>query len=96
MPKRFLNFHVENSGFFLWAIPDPIPLLHVTPLLMCSEALHHLLSKEGRHRKIIILKQTNLVQIELDELVILAAFIWYQQVRVSVSQGSDLWDGTRG
>lgn len=104
MPKQFLNFPVEISWFFLWPTSHKLPescymilgQLHFTPLLMCSEALHYLLSKEGRHRKIIILKQTDLIQIELDELVILAAFIWYQQVRVSVSQGSDLWDRTRG
>lgn len=34
--------------------------------------------------------RTDLVQIELDELVVLAAFIRNQHIRVFISQGSDL------
>lgn len=37
---------------------------------------------------------TNLIQIELDDLVVLAAFIWHQHVWVFISQGSDLWEET--
>lgn len=37
-----------------------------------------------------IVKWTDLVQVELDGLIVFAAFIWYQQVGVFISQGSDL------
>lgn len=37
----------------------------------------------------------DLIQIDLNDLVVLAAFIWYQQVSVIISQGSNIWVETK-
>lgn len=34
---------------------------------------------------------SDLIQIDLNDLVVLAAFIWYQQISVIISQGSNIW-----
>lgn len=39
-------------------------------------------------------KHADLVQIDLDYLVVLAAFVWHQQVGVFIRQGGDLWEET--
>lgn len=34
---------------------------------------------------------SDLIQVDLNDLVVLAAFIWYQQISVIISQGSNIW-----
>lgn len=42
-----------------------------------------------------IQNRTNLIQIDFNDLVVLAAFIWHQKIGVFISQSSDLWEQTR-